>query len=75
MELPSDWTKLVVMVSAAAILIHLSLRLFARHSRVLMEFPLFVALALCGAPLVVIPSRKLWAGEFASDFLAGASIV
>ena len=75
MELPSGWTRLVVTVSAAAILVHLSLRLFAHYSAVVAEFPLYVALALGGAPLVVILSRKLWAGEFGSDFLAGASIV
>jgi heavy metal translocating P-type ATPase len=37
--------------------------------------PLYVALVLGGAPLVVILSRKLWIGEFGSDFLAGVSIV
>jgi len=74
-ELASGWTRFVVIVSAIAILVHLPLRLFASHSRVLTEFPLYVALALGGAPLVVILARKLWTGEFGSDFLAGASIV
>lgn len=74
-ELPSAWTKFVVMVSSAAILAHLSLRLFACQTRVLTELPLYVALALGGTLLVVILARKLWAGEFGSDFLAGASML
>jgi cation transport ATPase len=39
------------------------------------EVPLYVALVLGGTPLVVKLSRKLWAREFGSDFLAGVSII
>jgi heavy metal translocating P-type ATPase len=74
-ELTPSWTKLVVMVSTAAILAHLSLRVLTDLPRRLAEVPLYVALALGGAPLIVILARKLWAGQFGSDFLAGASIV
>jgi heavy metal translocating P-type ATPase len=39
------------------------------------DWPLFVALALGGGPLVFTLSRKLIAGDFSSDLLAGISIV
>jgi cation transport ATPase len=39
------------------------------------DIPLYVALVLGGALLIVSLSRKLLAREFGSDFLAGVSIV
>jgi len=70
-----SWGRFVTAVSSAAILVHLLLRVFGFSSKVLVEAPLFVALVLGGAPLVVALARKLWLGQLGTDFLAGASIV
>jgi len=74
-EFAAAWAKIVTVVSTAAIVLHLCLRLFANNSRVPIDAPLYVALVLGGAPLVVVLVRKLWTGDFGSDFLAGASVV
>ena len=74
-ELPRNWAVFVAAVSGAAIVLHLVLRVFGDNSRWLVEAPLYAALVLGGAPLVVILARKLWLGQFGTDFLAGASIV
>lgn len=67
--------KFVALVSALAVVVHLLLRFLTGVPRVWVEMPLYAALALGGAPLVVILARKLFSGEFGSDFLAGVSIV
>ena len=67
--------KFVAAVSATAIIVHLALRLFSGTSQFWIDIPLYSALVLGGMPLVVILVRKLFAGEFGSDFLAGVSIV
>jgi heavy metal translocating P-type ATPase len=69
------WAKFVATVAAAAIVVHLFLRFVTSNSTVVIEFPLYAALVLGGAPLILILARSLVAGEFGSDFLAGASIV
>jgi heavy metal translocating P-type ATPase len=74
-EFAPGWAKFVTAVSAAAIVAHLLLRFFVSNSRLITEIPLYVALVLGGAPLVLILARRLWTGEFGSDFLAGTSIV
>jgi heavy metal translocating P-type ATPase len=74
-ELASRWAKVVAFMAAGGIVVHLLLRFVWGSSAVVSEIPLYVALVLGGAPLVVSLSRKLWAGEFGSDFLAGVSIV
>ena len=74
-ELAPRWAKRVALVSAGGIVVHLLLRFAWSSSTVVSEIPLYVALVLGGAPLVVNLSRKLWAGVFGSDFLAGVSIV
>jgi heavy metal translocating P-type ATPase len=65
----------VAFVAAGGIVAHLLLRFAWRSSPATSEIPLYVALVLGGAPLVISLSRKLWAGAFGSDFLAGVSIV
>ena len=69
------WAKLVATVSLAAIVVHLFLRFVMSNSRAFAEVPLYAALVLGGLPLLWILARRLLAGEFGSDFLAGASIV
>jgi len=74
-EFAPGWAKFVAAVSAIAIVAHLFLRFLGSNSRLITEVPLYIALVLGGAPLVLVLARRLWAGEFGSDFLAGASIV
>ena len=74
-ERARNWTRLVAILSAAAILAHLLLRFFVNDSRRLAELPLYVALVLGGVPLMAMLARRLLSGEFGSDFLAGVSIV
>jgi heavy metal translocating P-type ATPase len=74
-ELAPRWANLVALVSTAGIVVHLLLRFVWSSSTVVSQVPLYVALLLGGAPLLVNLSRKLRAGVFGSDFLAGVSIV
>ena len=70
-----NWTRLVALLSAAAILAHLSLRLLGHEPRHIAELPLYLALLLGGVPLAFTLVRRLFSGEFGSDFLAGVSII
>ena len=65
----------VAFVAAAGIALHLSLRFLGGQTTRLANIPLYVALAVGGIPLVVQLAKKLWSGDFGSDFLAGVSIV
>ena len=65
----------VAFVAAAGIALHLSLRFLGGQTTRLANLPLYVALAVGGIPLVVQLAKKLWSGDFGSDFLAGVSIV
>ncbi len=67
--------KLVALLAAAGILVHLVLRFSAANLRAFADIPLYVALVAGGLPLIVQLAKKLWAGRFGSDFLAGVSIV
>jgi heavy metal translocating P-type ATPase len=69
------WAKVIALVASGGIVVHLLLRFVWGSSGVVSQVPLYFALLLGGVPLVVTLSRKLWAGEFGSDFLAGVSIV
>src|SRR5690349_4824426 len=70
-----SWTLFVAATSATAIIVHLLLRVVFGASGNVIQIPLFVALLLGGAPLVVTLTKSLLAGDFGSDFLAGISIV
>ena len=74
-ELAPAWARFVTVMSAIGIVLHLFLRWLPSHSTVVIDVPLYVVLVLGGAPLVAVLVRKLWAGEFGSDFLAGASFL
>ena len=67
--------RAVALVAGVGIAIHLVLRFSAADLRSFANVPLYVALLAGGLPLVVQLGRKLWSGEFGSDFLAGVSIV
>ena len=66
---------MVAFVSAAAIALHLVLRFSGARAHAFANIPLYVALAAGGLPLIMQLGKKLWARDFGSDFLAGASIV
>ena len=70
-----SWTLFVAATSATAIIAHLLLRVLFGGNGNLIQIPLFVALLLGGAPLVVTLTKNLLARDFGSDFLAGISIV
>lgn len=69
------WERLVAIVSAVAIALHLGLRAFSVRPDALRDLPLFIALLLGGVPLMLVLIRNLLKGDFGSDFLAGVSIV
>lgn len=57
------------------IVVHLVLRFGAASAREYSTLPLFATLVLGGIPLLVQLAKRLMAGQFGSDLLAGASIV
>ena len=68
--------RIIALVAAAGIAVHLLLRFVAPiGARPVANMPLFVTLIVGGLPLLVSLGKRLWAGEFGSDFLAAISIV
>ncbi len=65
----------IALLALAAIVVYLVLRFGFRLSEPARDWPLFVALALGGVPLVWDLLLKLFKREFGSDLLAGISIV
>jgi heavy metal translocating P-type ATPase len=74
---PSKWTAptVIALLAVASVLSHLVLRYLLDVPRVAWQAPLILALIAGGLPLLVPLTRKLLAGEFGSDHLAGVSIV
>jgi heavy metal translocating P-type ATPase len=67
--------KGIVVIAAAGILAHLGLRFLAHRGSGISNIPLYVAIALGGAPLVWGLARRLWHRQFGADLLAGLSIL
>jgi len=67
--------RIIAIVSAVGIAAHLLLRFTPIGARSFANLPLYVSLVAGGLPLVVNLGRKLWVGQFGSDFLAAISIV
>ncbi len=65
----------IAVLAAAGILLHLALRYLVGAAPAVWKPPLFATLVIGGIPLVVTLSRRLLAGEFSSDLLAGLSIL
>jgi len=65
----------IAILAGASILIYLALRYTTNLSERWLELPLLIAIAGGGIPLVLQLGRRLYAREFGSDLLAGASIV
>lgn len=65
----------IAVLAIVGILLHLVLQYVAHVPRTAWQIPLIVVLVLGGVPLIVPLTRKLLAGEFGADHLAGISIV
>ncbi len=65
----------IALFTVGAILLHLVLRYAAHTSTGTSQVPLYAALLLGGAPLVLDLGRRLIRREFGSDLLAGVSIL
>ena len=72
---PGFETRLIAVVSALGIFVHLFLRFAPIGTRSFADIPLYVALIVGGLPLLLSLGKRLRAGEFGSDFLAAISIV
>jgi heavy metal translocating P-type ATPase len=68
-------TRIIAVITAVGMALHLIFRFAPIGARSLANIPLYVALVVGGLPLLVTLGRKLWAGEFGSDFLAAISII
>lgn len=66
---------LIAVLAVAAIAVHLAMRWVGQLAEPVRDYPLWVALALGGVPLVWELLLKLLKREFGSDLLAGISIV
>jgi len=79
MTAPALKEPIIAALALAAIVLHLILRATAGSTpwagAPAQHWPLFVALALGGIPLVITLARGLARGNFSSDLLAGISIV
>ena len=65
----------IAVLAIVGILLHLIFQYVAHVPRTAWQIPLIVVLVLGGVPLIVPLTRKLLAGEFGADHLAGISIV
>jgi len=68
-------TKAVALFVLMAIVLHLVLRFGWHFQGSSANLPLYAALLVGGAPLLITLLKRLLVGEFGSDFLAGISIV
>jgi len=65
----------IASLALVSILVHLLLRFGTALPPHLLDLPLIVGIAGGGVPLVFQLCQRMLAGEFGSDFLAGASII
>ncbi len=65
----------IAIFALAGIGLHLALRYLLAAPRAIWLFPLLFALVVGGTPLLFALAKKLLAGEYGSDLLAGISIV
>ena len=65
----------IAILAMAGIVVHLVLRFGVAPASGYSTLPLFVTLVLGGLPLLVQLAKRLFAGQFGSDLLAGASII
>ncbi len=69
------WDRIAVGITLAAIVAHLILRFVLRQSGLVPSLPLWIAIIICGLPLLYELLVQVWHRQFGADFLAGLSIV
>lgn len=69
------WDHIAVGITAAAIAAHLLLRFALHEPAWVTSLPLWIAIILCGLPLLYELAVQVWHRQFGADFLAGLSIV
>lgn len=69
------WDRLAVGITVAAIVAYLVLRFALHLSKPSPSLPLWIAVAVCGLPLLYDLVLQIWHRRFGADFLAGISIV
>ena len=70
-----SWETSIAVFTAIGIATHVALRYTTQLSPSGLLIPLQLTLAAGGIPILFTLARKLWAGEFGSDLLAGISIL
>ncbi|HLI30220.1 MAG TPA: heavy metal translocating P-type ATPase [Terriglobia bacterium] len=65
----------IAILAGAAIILHLLFRYSLKFPPLAWQFPLYITLAVGGAPLLWDLLKKVWQREFGSDLLAGISIL
>jgi heavy metal translocating P-type ATPase len=71
----SLWERIAVGITFAAIVVHLVLRFALHLPGAVPMLPLWIAIVICGLPLVFELLVQVWHRQFGADFLAGISIV
>lgn len=71
----SLWERIAVGITFAAIVAYLVMHFFLHLSGTIVDLPLWVAIVICGVPLVYELLLQVWHRQFGADFLAGISIV
>src|SRR5215472_6923957 len=66
---------IIAMATSAGIAAHLVLRYLVGAPKTVTQIPLLAVLTVGGLPVVFVLGRKLLAGEFGADHLAGISII
>ena len=69
------WDRVAVGITFAAIIAHLLLRFVLHWHGLTPALPLWIAVAICGIPLIYDLIVQVWHRKFGADFLAGISIV
>ncbi len=69
------WDRIAVGITLAAIAAHLLLRFGLHLPGFFAVLPLWIAIVVCGLPLLYELAVQIWRRQFGADFLAGLSIL
>jgi heavy metal translocating P-type ATPase len=69
------WDRIAVGITAGGIAAHLFLRFALHQSGFVLALPLWIAIFICGLPLLYELALQIWHRQFGADFLAGLSIL
>lgn len=73
--LKAVWDRIAVGISLTAIALYLLLRFGFHSSGLVVSLPLWIAIVICGLPLIYDLLVEMWHRRFGADFLAGLSIL